>query len=71
MLESHIPYGVECHKSPHTVIKHWYYPVKHNSIVLSLKIDTPEKKNRRVYYNIAAIGKNVHGTKKKIHPFKC
>ena len=64
VLESHIPYGVESHKSPNTVMKHWYYRVKHNSIVLSLKAETPEKKNRRVYYNIAAIGKNVRMTKK-------
>ena len=66
ILDTHIPYGPVANKSPHIIINHWYHRLKDNCILLRLKGENDDKKNRKIFYDIEEIGRNVqlnHNTK--------
>ena len=59
ILETHIPHGPMANKSPHIIIKKWYHRVKDNCILLRLKKEINDKKNRKIFYDVEKYGKNV------------
>ena len=65
ILETHIPHGPTANKSPHIIIKKWYHRVKDNCILLRLKNELNDKKNRKIYYDVEKYGKNIKVTSKK------
>ena len=66
ILEAHIPYGSTANKSPHIMVNHWYHRLKNNCILLKFRSENGDKKNRKVFYEIEDIGKNVKWSKKKL-----
>ena len=67
ILETHIPHGPVANKSPHIIIKKWYHRVKENYILLRLKKETDDKKNRKIFYDVEKYGKNVMIRAKENH----
>ena len=65
ILETHIPYGPIANKSPHIMVNHLYHGLKDNYILLRLKDENNDKKNRKIFYNIEEIGVNVRLSRKK------
>ena len=65
ILETHIPYGPITNKSPHIMVNHWFHRLKKNCILLRLKDENNDKKNRKIFYVIEEIGENVKLTRKK------
>ena len=65
ILETHIPHGPTANKSPHIIIKKWYHRVKDNCILLKLKKEVDDRKNRKIFYDIEKCGKNVMIQEKK------
>ena len=66
ILESNILYSFDATKSPHIVLFKWYHQIKNNCILLQLKEECEEGKNRKIFYGIMEIGNNVKLVKKQI-----
>ena len=65
ILNTHIPYGPMANKSPHIMVNHWFHRIKDNCILLRIKGENNNKKNRKIFYEIEKIGANVKLLRKK------
>ena len=59
ILDSHIPYNGISNRSPHILINKWYHRLCDNCIVLKPPTEIGDNKNRKIFYEIDQIGKNV------------
>ena len=65
ILASHIPYNSMSTRSPHILINKWFHRLSDNCIVLKKPREVGQcAKDRKIYYDIDRIGKNVQVSNK-------
>ena len=64
-MKTRIPYNCDAMIFPHILINKWFHGLRHNCKDVKNPKETGKSKERKIFYQINFVGKNIRGNNAK------